>query len=568
MTVRQPKSELALESRFVGGLPLVNGILERLHVDRLLHRVLPAGGKLAAATSLGVLLRTIILNCRQPVYSHVEWSQKIEPGLVGLKEGEAALLNDDRVGRALDRLFDADRSALLTELVLNAVGEFKIALQQLHNDSTTLTLTGTYRAANGRTVRGKPTVTITHGHNKDHRPDLRQLLFVLTISKDGAVPVHYNALDGNTSDSKTHIHTWDTLCKLSGRVDFLYVADSKLCSKENLAHIDKRHGKFITILPRNRREDASFRKFVQTHEPAWEEALSRPHPRRRSGAQDIWKVVDAPMPSAEGYRIVWVWNTLMAIEDAHARQARIEKAFLGIDKLQTKLQGNRCRYRLRLKVDRAATQIIEECGAQRWVRVEIGERIEPIYRQTKRGRPGAATKYLRRERLRFSLQAKVKDDVVTADQCSDGMFPLITNCQALLKKEILAAYKFQPKLEKRHEQLKTVQDLSPVWLKNVDRIEALLFLYFIALLVHALLEREIRRGMAKAKIGSLPLYPEARDCRAPATERILDVFQPLQRHRLLDRQILVQTFEPQLTDLQRQIAQLLGIPLSAFEISP
>ena len=106
-----------------------------------------------------------------------------------------------------------------------------------------------------------------------------------------------------------------------------------------------------------------------------------------------------------------------------------------------------------------------------------------------------------------------------------------------------------------------------MWLKNVDRIEALLFLYFVALLVHALLERELRRGMAKAKIASLPLYPEQRDCWAPATERILDLFLPLQRHRLTSHNLPLQIFEPQLSDLQSKIVRLLGIPLAAFQSS-
>lgn len=568
MTESQAPSELALESRFVGGLPLVNHILERLQADRLLEGALPDGGKIGAAQALGVLLRTILLNDRQPIYSHVEWAQRGEASLLGLAPGEAALLNDDRVGRALDRLFDADRAALLTELVLKSVREFHIALDELHNDSTTLTLTGTYRAADGHPVRGKPTVVVTYGHNKDHRPDLQQLLFVLTISEDGAVPVHYRALDGNTSDSTTHIETWETLRKLAGRSDFLYVADSKLCSKATLAHIDKQGGRFITVLPRNRREDGWFRTFLQTQEPPWEEALRRPHPRRRSGPEDVWKVVEAALPSQEGYRIVWVWNSLMALEDADARQERIEKAYAGIERLETKLQGPRCRLRIREQVEEQAGKILKQCGAARWVRVEIAERQEPVYRQEKGGRPGANTTYLRKERLRFSVAARVQEEVIIADERSDGMFPLITNCRNLLGKEILEAYKFQPKLEKRHEQLKSVEDLAPVWLKNVSRIEALLFLYFMALLVHALLEREVRQGMVQAKIDSLPLYPEERDCRAPSTERILELFHPLQRHRLYEKERLIQVFEPELSELQQQILQLLNIPPSVFRITP
>jgi transposase len=278
--------------------------------------------------------------------------------------------------------------------------------------------------------------------------------------------------------------------------------------------------------------------------------------------------VEAPLPSKEGYRIIWVWNSLMALQDAEARQARIEKAWLGIERLQTKLQGKRCRLRLREKVDEAAAKIVQDAGAARWVRVEITARQEPVFRQERRGHPGPKTRYLRKERLRFSAAARVLDEGVEADARTDGMFPLITNGKDLSLPQVLEAYKFQPQLEKRYEQLKSVQDLAPVWLKNVGRIEALLFLYFATLLVHALLERELRRGMARERIESLPLYPEERECRAPSTERILDLFAPLQRHRLRKRGKLVQVFEPELTKLQKQILALMRLPVSAFRLKP
>lgn len=564
MAKGQAHSALALRSSFVGGLPLVNDILRRLRIDRFLQSVLPPGGSISAAQALGVLLRTILLNDRQPIYTHGEWAHHAEPALIGLADGEAVYLNDDRVGRALDRLFDADRAALLTEIVLSAIREFHIDLERLHNDSTTVTLTGLYKKADGRRVRGQPTLVVGYGHNKDHRPDLKQLLFVLTISSDGAVPVHYRALDGNTNDSSTHIETWETLRKLCGKPEFLYVADCKLCSKAALAHIDKSGGRFITVLPRNRREDKWFRGYIQTHEPPWQEALRRPNPRRRSGPQDVWKVVEAELPSAEGYRIVWVWNSLMAEEDAEARGARIEKAYADIEGLERRLQGPRCRLKLLERVRQEADKILATSGAARWVEVDIQQRRVEVFRQERRGHPGPTTRYLREERMRFSASARLNTAVIASDERSDGMFPLITNCRDLSLKAILEAYKFQPKLEKRHEQLKSVQDVAPVWLKNVSRVEALLFLYFVALLAHALLERELRRGMARAGVKSLPLYPEKRKCKAPSTERVLDLFAPLARHRLYKRGDVVQVFDPELTTLQKQVLRLLGLSPALF----
>jgi transposase len=559
---------LRLESCWVGGLPVVNTLLQRLRADILLAKILPVAdvrSRLAPSKVLGVLLRNLILNERRPLYTQAEWAARVEPVLLGLRAEEQTLaLNDDRVGRALDALFQADRASLMTELVLRAIREFRIDLEQLHNDSTTITFSGQYTGADGHAVRGRPTLRVTYGHNKDHRPDLKQLLFVLSVSADGAVPIHYKALDGNTADSATHIDTWQTLCRITGRTDFLYVADCKLCSRASLAHIAKHGGRFITVLPRNRREDRWFRQFVQVHDPPWEEALRRPNPRRRSGLEDVWKVVDAELPSREGYRIVWVWNSLMAAQDAEARQARIEKVWVAIEQLQTKLQGKRCRYRSRDRVEEVARQIVEQSGAGRWISYVVEERKEPLFRQEHRGRPGARTRYVRQERLRFAVSLKTRPDVIEQEERTDGMFPLITNCRDLSKAKILAAYKFQPRLEKRHEQLKSVEDVAPVYLKKITRIEALLFLYFVALLVQALLEREVRLAMAREKIDMLPLYPEERECRAPSTERILELFEPLQRHRLRDRKRLVQTFDPALSDLQRQILRLLHVPTAAF----
>jgi len=100
------ESPLALESRRVAGLPLVNAVLDRLGLDQLLSGTVPDRGRLPAARSLGVLLRNIALHDRQPVYTLAEWASAVEPSLLGIQTGDAAALNDDRVGRALDRLVE------------------------------------------------------------------------------------------------------------------------------------------------------------------------------------------------------------------------------------------------------------------------------------------------------------------------------------------------------------------------------------------------------------------------------------------------------------------------------
>jgi Transposase DDE domain len=244
--------------------------------------------------------------------------QAQHPGVQAAQQSRR--LSDDRIGRALDRLFDADRGALLTEVVLAVAQHFGVRMQQLHNDSTSISLCGQYRHASGRRVRARNAPAITYGYSKDHRPDLKQLLFILTTDADGGVPVQFRCADGNTTDVRTHIETWNTLRALAGRADFLYVADSKLCSHDNMQHIARAGGRFVTVMPRSRQEDAQFRKWIQAESPAWVLVWDRPNACEADGPRDLWYVFKPEPPSAELYTIVWVWSTLLSPHQTHRRQ--------------------------------------------------------------------------------------------------------------------------------------------------------------------------------------------------------------------------------------------------------
>lgn len=130
--------------------------------------------------------------------------------------------------------------------------------------------------------------------------------------------------------------------------------------------------------------------------------------------------------------------------------------------------------------------------------------------------------------------------------------------------QLLEAHKGQPTIEKRFEQTKTVHEIAPVFLKNEGRIEAFFTLYFLGLLVQALIERELRTAMKRKGIEELPIYPEERRCKRPTTEQILRLFSLPERHVLLRRGQVVKVFPPELTELQRQVLALLGVPGRAF----
>jgi transposase len=173
---------------------------------------------------------------------------------------------------------------------------------------------------------------------------------------------------------------------------------------------------------------------------------------------------------------------------------------------------------------------------------------------------------VRRYRTRFDITWETHLCNIQYDARCDGIFPFITNCRDLSMVTLFEAHKYQPNLEKRHEQFKSFYRVAPVWLKNEGRIEALLFLYFVVLLAQALIEREIRKAMKSLGIKVLPLYPEQRDCRAPSTHAIFLAFQDLQYHLLCRYGTTVRTFPPTLSELQIQILKLLKVTPTPYAV--
>ncbi len=163
------------------------------------------------------------------------------------------------------------------------------------------------------------------------------------------------------------------------------------------------------------------------------------------------------------------------------------------------------------------------------------------------------------------LSWEIAEEKVQQDALSDGIFPLLTNCDDLSFLEILTAYKTkQPLVEKRHDLLKNTLEVTPAYLKSVSRLEAFLFMSYVGITVHALIERELRKAMEAYKLEALPLYPENRECRAPTMARLIEVFGNLQRHILSKAGEMVQRFDPELTELQQQILSLLRLSPSLF----
>lgn len=553
---------LDLESLSLGAQPILSLFIDRLKLATFLDQALGPDDPRLMLPSVPTLLALLrnVASSRQPLYAVPTWLRRFVPQSLGIDPHFLALLNDDRIARCLDRLQRSDLQALQTRLIVHAVQAFGIKLAELHNDSTTITFSGAYEPRQEKTATPSP--LITHGHNKDHRPDLKQLVFSLSITADGNIPIHYLLLDGNTPDDKTHIQTWDILKALHGSSEFIYVADCKLCNRESVGHIDAHGGIFVTVLPHSRSEDSWFKDHIQTHDVSFSEILSRPDPRDLDGEPEVFEAAVPVFHTSEGYRLHWFRSSKKRDADKRNRQSCLERAVKKLDLLAE--SPSLRRFKSREEVLEAANALVLEARAQRWIVPLVEEVVETNFKQQTHGRPGPKTRYQRVDKPVFKLSWAFIPEQLRYDDRTDGLFPLVVNKDHLTPLAVLEVYKRQAPLEKRHEQLKQVLEIMPVNLKSPSRIEAFVFVHFLAMLIHGLLERELRQAMKARGIQSLPIYPEARECQRPTAEKVLEQFEGLRRHRLMLLTQPVRVFWDPLTDLQRQILELLKVSATNY----
>lgn len=559
-------SGTSLRSHTVGALPLLNRLLKRMKLEEILSKYLPPEdrrNKLPLAKGLLLVLKNLLIS-REPLYALGEWAARYDPAMLGLAPHDLGILNDDRVGRCLTAFFASDRAALLLEVVRHVVREFDVSLDELHNDSTSISFFGAYAEAAAEKRRGgRKTLAITFGHSKDHRPDLKQLLYIITITNDGGVPVHFRAANGNVTDDTTHQENWDLLRQIAGRCDFLYVADCKLATIANMNYIAGQGGRFVSVLPRTRKEDGEFRQRVRRGEVVWQPLYDKTD--EKGEIVDRFSLSKDPVVLPEGHRLCWFHSTRKAELDLAARGAMLQRAENKLQHLQAKLRSPRSRMRDPAKAQELVNKILEHYEMTECIEVNLLPRPQETFRQATRGRPGKDTLYVKETVMRLDLEYTVDADLVQRERQTDGIFPLVTNDENLSALDVLHAYKHQPQIEKRFEQLKTDFAVAPVFLKDVGRIEALFCLYFFALLTESLLERELRQAMRREAIDALPLYPEGRPCRRPTARRLIDLFEPIQRHMLQQGQAEPIQLTTELSSLHRRLLRLLGFPSSIYD---
>ena len=460
---------MSVSSAIVAHHGIVAGIFDDLEIGRIIDETIPKQGQHKLPHS--VVLKAMVLislgfNERRlyifpKFFNNIATERLLGPGV--LPED----LNDDVLGRTLDRIYEADSTELFLKIALQVMQHLPFGTQLLHADTTSVSVHGNYEH-----IDGTPAIQITYGHTKDNRPDLKQ--FVLsTITNQHGIPLFAKTYSGNASDKQNLI---DSIQQLRAAVqtpdDAYFIADSALYTADNIRNLGQ-NIHWITHVPSTITE-------VKTLLHA--DVLMHPGKDTRYSFYETTSEYG-------GIRQKWV------LVHSKEMQARKEQTFeTSLEKLDVKTAKS---FKKLLGLE-FACENDARAAAEHWAKNHpwyqfTGFTIVPTSRkiEVKRGRP-------RNDEERctvYTVQAEImrNTEVIHAEKEKLGRFILASNDLSLDPETMLDYYKNQSAVEKGFRFLKDKSfRISEVYLKKPERIEALSMVMVLTLLIYSVAEWLIR----------------------------------------------------------------------------
>lgn len=460
-------------------LGLVAGTVDELGLVEAIDQMIEPHG--LEHISAGQVVKAMILNAlgfvSAPLYLFSEFFEsKAVEHLLG--EGiEAAHLNDDRLGRVLDKLYKLGTTEVFLAVALLAVERFGVSTQQVHADSTSFSVDGEY--AKQESVEPIP-VQICRGYSRDHRPDLKQFLVSLVCSSDGGVPLWLKVGNGNDSDAQQFARLMRNFSD-NWQCDSLIVIDAAFYSQPNLQQVSK-----LRWLSRVPQTLSAAQALVQADTSTLSEV-----PCELPGYR-MWEVEQ----DYGGIPQRWI------LIESQSRKANTDLWKPELEKLERRLKRqlkNLCKQVFACKPD-ALDALIRFKDALE-VHTLTAVSVEAIAPKRSPGRPSKASKA--KPAVGYQLTAQLKRIETTEQQFSQkrSRFILATNqmdTEQWPAQTLLSEYKGQQKVERGFRFLKDpLFFTSSVFLKKPSRVQALALIMALTLMVYTLAERKLRQALAQ-----------------------------------------------------------------------
>ena len=496
-----------IEVQDIDHLGIVAGIIDEIGlVEEVDHKL---GTHSQQCISSGQVLKAMIVNglgfVSAPMYLFEEFFiGKATDHLIG-EAIEPSHLNDDRLGRVLDKLYEADLSELFVSLAARAAHRYGVSTDSVALDSSSFHLHGEYESSE---KEAEPeAIRIRRGYSRDHRPDLKQFVVDLMSTADGGVPVFLRVADGNEADQAVFA---ELLRDFRAQLDFdaLFVADAALYGAENLASMGSL--RWLCRVPATLTEAR--------------QAL------RSTPREDFIESTDH-----EGYRFAEVesdyggvaqrWLVVHSEELERRAAERLQKSLDQREKELNRELRRLCRQEFACREDAAEAAEAFACRLDDHHRL-TEPHIEEIAHYTRRGRPAKGTEP---EEFRYRIQTALQRDeaAIASELEHSGRYLLATNVtdpEELSGEQMLSEYKSRQSVERGFRFLKDPLFFTQSTFVNTPRrVAAIAMVMGLCLLVYAVGERSLRTALAEA--GSSIRHQTGKPTQRPTLRWVFQMFQ-------------------------------------------
>lgn len=425
-------------------------------------------------------------------------------------------INDDVLGRCLDKLYEVGVSDLYQMLAEKVIVHLGLPCDSVHLDSSSFHVDGEYESEDD--FQG---VRLVRGYSRDHRPELNQVILNLITENQAGLPVYMQACSGNSNDSETFkqlVKSHIGSLKAAQRSRY-FVGDASLYVAQTIQSLDQQKQLFVTRVPQKLLEAKSH---IQ-------HAASYDFTPMENGYSGTWL-------SSDYGGVKQKWLLIRSEQASYREQKTLEKQALKSSEASIRQFNKLCREEFSCKED-AMNQLQTWAAKQKYVDI-ANVHVTDSIKHAKRGRPSkespGKTVYLITGNIYICL------DKYSQLAQEKGLFILATNdCSGKLDMEtLLAHYKSQQSVERGFRFLKSPDFLtSSFYLKKPERIEALLMVMTCCLMVYAALEH-LTRNKLREHNQSIPNMKQ-KPTQKPTARWIFYCFQGVEELSVDGKQIII-----------------------------
>ena len=482
-----------IEIQNIDHLGIVAGIIDAIGIVEIINELI--GVEKGEKVNAGQVVKAMIINglgfVSKPLYMFPEYFETIAcEHLIGTGV-KPEYLNDDKLGRVMDKLFIKGLDTIFFIIALKAAQKFGVSLSTSHLDSSSMHVHGQYNTSLPEVifesqkvgdnqeleeiaVKSPKEITITYGYSRDHRPDLKQFIIEMICTGDGDIPIFLKLASGNQADSSCFGQIAVEYQKQL-EVNSLIVADSALYTESNLKMMSELD--WLCRVPLSIKAAKSLISTIRESE-----------------------FIDSKIP---GYKLVsktekyaGIEQRWLVVQSQERRESDLRKLTRKITKAESKaVQELKKLSQEEFACEADAIKALSKLSKQ-FKYHQINEILVTQVKSKTKDSP---------QEISYQISATVSEDEskINTELLSAGRFIIATNVldsKELSDDSMLSEYKAQQSCERGFGFLKDPLFFADsIFLKSPERIESLGMIMGLCLLVYTLAQRQIRNALKESK---------------------------------------------------------------------